>query len=1347
MTSTLQYLVTFSSGLSKRYKTNQYHKYGIIFSDQQSSAHQNKIDMSLIKLIAYKSCLKNWLTNCLSGSKGFNLSTLNIMSMLTIVIISMLPGPINGNTLGLFRHSANFLPNQNSAKPQISDFRITADDRGNIKAEWNINTAKDNIITENGIIYSIISSREENETRIKNETDEFSIVLNGLPRNKEYRIKVYAINEEGINYSPEIQFNTFDLPQFTSLLPTEVNYNQQLFNYITTATGQETMIDAVSIPDWLTLSDEPTTIVVAGSELAGFSNGIGNKSSFVAPYALAANEHGDIFVADQADNRIRKISRAGEVSTVAGAIPSGYADGNSTEARFNVPSGITVDSEGNIYVSDLNNHSIRKISQTGNVVTIAGSQKAGRADGQGTEAQFKNPAGICMDSMGFLYVADRGNNLIRKISPQGFVSTLAGSGQAGFADGKGKMARFNAPAGITVDQSGFVYVADQVNNRIRKISPTGEVSTLAGNGEFGNRNGEANQAAFKYPTSVAIDAAENLYVSDQLNHSIRKISKSGKVSTIRISSKPDNINKVKALSLKNPAGLCFNKDGNLILADYHNHNIKEINFNPILFGTPAKSNLGSCKVILKATNEYGSTTLESEILVSDRISPKIIKTIPENLAVGIDRTSDITIFFDEEIAFADSGSVLIYHDEQMLNRYELGNANSAGQIRISDDYKSLVIKLKDLPAASRINIRIDEGIVKDYSGNKFQNNLSSKICSFTTKPKQKQTLAFRQIDEKTYGDPVFKIGPSHSIEGLPITYTAEDSNIIYIQGDSAKILHSGKTRIIASQKGDDNYLADTIIQALNIKPMPIIIKPHAGQQMTYGSELPDMKFDIISGQLLHGARFTGKLSKLDGDSTGIYPIVMGSLALNTDYRIKLEYETIEVIKAVLTIKAKDQSKIAGAPNPVFTCSYEGFVNGDDYSNLTKLPEFSCKALTNSLIGTYEINPEGAEAKNYTIQYQSGTLTVLSNGEAEFDVEYRRLLENMPSGTETASLLQKKNQVKLDFKLINGEGSEDNRLFRISGNSIVTTIPLNYEEKQQFSIRVRSEGPFGQSEEKMIKINLIDVNERPYMNPIEYTSICSEGTLQLFGINAGPEHEQKVKITIESNGLGSKNYFEVSEPLNGTASIKYSLPDKIKNLSLRITLIDNGGTLNGGIDSTVYRYLFNVETKTPVQISSEKGKTLLRGSASVLYANGKGRFEWYFNNQKIEGENSGNIKIIAQESGVYRVKLISDGACISEGQIQINVEDKIIVSCTNVITPNSDGINDAFIARNIEQFPENELWILDRTGKLVYHKKGYSNDWQGTSNGYLLPNGTYYYILELDKAIEKLKGFISVLYEH
>jgi len=169
------------------------------------------------------------------------------------------------------------------------------------------------------------------------------------------------------------------------------------------------------------------------------------------------------------------------VSTLAGSGTVGFADGTGTEARFSYPGRVAVDSEGNVYVVDHGNHRIRKITPAGVVSTLAGTGTRGHADGTGTEAQFDYPTGVAVDSEGNVYVADHGNHRIRRITPAGVVSIFAGSTE-GFADGIGTEAQFNYPTGVAVDSSGNVYVADSVNHRIRKITPAAVVSTFSGGG-------------------------------------------------------------------------------------------------------------------------------------------------------------------------------------------------------------------------------------------------------------------------------------------------------------------------------------------------------------------------------------------------------------------------------------------------------------------------------------------------------------------------------------------------------------------------------------------------------------------------------------------------------------------------------------------------------------------------------------------------------------------------------------------------------------------------------------------------------------------------------------------------
>jgi sugar lactone lactonase YvrE len=261
---------------------------------------------------------------------------------------------------------------------------------------------------------------------------------------------------------------------------------------------------------------------IAGSSTSGDANGIGTAAQFNAPSGITLFA-GDLYVADSDNHRIRKIDLlSGYVSTIAGSSTSGDANGIGTAAQFNYPRGITADGAGNLYVADSSNHRIRKIESGGNVTTIAGST-LGDIDGIGTAAQFNAPAGITIDGAGNLYVAESGGHRIRKIDLGGNVTTIAGDGTAGYADGFKTAAKFNVPFGITVDGAGNLYVADRSNNRIRKIDSGGNVTTIAGDGIAGYADGAGAAARFNGPHGITVDGAGNLYVTDRGNHRIRKL--------------------------------------------------------------------------------------------------------------------------------------------------------------------------------------------------------------------------------------------------------------------------------------------------------------------------------------------------------------------------------------------------------------------------------------------------------------------------------------------------------------------------------------------------------------------------------------------------------------------------------------------------------------------------------------------------------------------------------------------------------------------------------------------------------------------------------------------------------
>jgi hypothetical protein len=330
-----------------------------------------------------------------------------------------------------------------------------------------------------------------------------------------------------------------------------------------------------------------TTLVVTGG-LYGSAEGTGINARFNGPSSVAVDTAKNVYVADQINHTIRKVTSAGEVTTLAGRAGSGgSADGAGNEARFLNPSGVAVDSTGTVYVADTWNSTIRKVTPEGVVTTVAGlAGVIGGANGMNSQARFLNPQGVAVDKAGNLYVADTFGYTIRKVTPVGtnwVVTTLAGQFDTyGSANGTGANARFNSPTGVAVDSKGNVYVADNLNHLIRKVTPAGGVTTFAGGaGLVGSTDGTGTAARFYAPTGVAVDAADHIYVADTYNNTIRKVTPARVVTTL--GGMPDNIGTANetgsAARFSNPAGLAVDSDGNVYVADFY--------FNTIRKGFPA----------------------------------------------------------------------------------------------------------------------------------------------------------------------------------------------------------------------------------------------------------------------------------------------------------------------------------------------------------------------------------------------------------------------------------------------------------------------------------------------------------------------------------------------------------------------------------------------------------------------------------------------------------------------------------------------------------------------------------------------------------------------------------------
>ena len=310
---------------------------------------------------------------------------------------------------------------------------------------------------------------------------------------------------------------------------------------------------------------------LAGDGVGGLRDGAGAQARFADPYALAVDAHGVAYIADAGDNnRIRRVYPDGRVDTLAG-IGEGWRDGPGVQAQFHTPSGIALDAAGNVYVADTGNHRIRRIGPDGVVSTLAGDGVAGFADGAAAQARFDAPMGVAVDATGRVYVADTYNDRIRVIEPDGTVRTVAGGEHPGNVDGFGAETRLDTPVALALDSHGNLLIADLYNNAIRRLSPDGMLRTQAADG-----------SVMSGPLSVAVTHDDVLYVGD-INGKVVQVSTQGhQVALAGVSPQP---------RFARPSGLALDAQGGVYLADaaaYRVHRLRPLDIG----GVPAPALTG-----------------------------------------------------------------------------------------------------------------------------------------------------------------------------------------------------------------------------------------------------------------------------------------------------------------------------------------------------------------------------------------------------------------------------------------------------------------------------------------------------------------------------------------------------------------------------------------------------------------------------------------------------------------------------------------------------------------------------------------------------------------------------------
>jgi uncharacterized protein (TIGR03437 family) len=328
---------------------------------------------------------------------------------------------------------------------------------------------------------------------------------------------------------------------------------------------------------------------IAGDGSIGFTGdgGYATSAGLIAPFALALDSSNNVYFAENGDSRIREINVTSlDISTVAGNGTAGFAGDGSTagNAELNSPTGVALDSSGNIYIADSLNYRIRKVA-SGNISTFAGNGTLSYSGngGPAIQAQLNTPQGVAADGAGNLYLSDTLNNVVRKVSPNGTIANFAGNGGAGSSGdgGAATSAQLNGPQGLAVDASGNLFIADTLNAKVRKVSTSGVISTVAGSGTpgYGGDGGAASGAQLNLPIGLAVDAVANLYIADFGNSRVRKVSASGAIATVAgngsFGYSGDGGPAVNA-QLNGPQGVAVDAAGDLFIADTVNNLIRKV---------------------------------------------------------------------------------------------------------------------------------------------------------------------------------------------------------------------------------------------------------------------------------------------------------------------------------------------------------------------------------------------------------------------------------------------------------------------------------------------------------------------------------------------------------------------------------------------------------------------------------------------------------------------------------------------------------------------------------------------------------------------------------------------------
>nr|WP_121272120.1 Ig-like domain-containing protein [Pedobacter schmidteae] len=760
------------------------------------------------------------------------------------------------------------------------------------------------------------------------------------------------------------------------------------------------------------------------------------------------------------------------------------------------------------------------------------------------------------------------------------------------------------------------------------------------------------------------------------------------------------------------------------------------------------------------TASYTFVSTDTEGLVAYQIA---FSDLAGNAGVPVSAGSG-SVTFDRSAPVVPAGLAATAGDTQIVLNWTAGGETDLAKYRIlSGTVAAPGTTLIDIPAGTTTytHAGLTNGTTYYYRIQAIDQagNASGLTADVSAVPKANQTITFNAIGAKIYGDATFALGNANSSGNLAVTYTAADPTVVSITGNMATILKAGNTLITASQAGNAAFNAATAVQQNLTVGQKALIITATDRGKTYGDAVSFAGTEFTAAGLVNGNTVTGVTLNSTGAAAtatvagSTYPIIVSGATgtgLN-NYTISYVNGVLTVNRKTLTITADNKEKFAGTANPVLTVSYNGFVNSETNTVLTAQPVLNTTASLNSPIGDYPITASGAAAANYAISYVAGNLKIKPGAPTNISLAAATLYENSVTGTNAGTLSSTSDDplATFSYTLVAGTGDTDNALFAISGNKINTAAVLNYENKAVYKVRVRSTTQHTLWLEKELSINLSDVNEAPTLAAVTDQAICfttSAQTVALSGISAGPETAQTTALSVSSNNAALFESLTVSgSGATGTLNYRIKAGAIAGTATVTVTVKDNGGTANGGVDSYSRTFMLTVNALPVVAISSDKGVQISKGETVLLTATGGTSYSWATTSSSTGPFNAAVLKVRPSQTTTYTVTATNGSGCSESQTFTITVlEDFAKVKANNILTPNNDGYNDKWVIENIDFYPNNQVKVFDKAGRLIYGKSGYDNSWDGTLNGMPLAEGTYYYVLDFGNRTRVFKGYITIV---